>query len=364
MKTKRLGMKIFNNTIVGLTLCCSVFLSSAAAEIIGISFPNFPQNSWQKHGQYLQDYLEEDGYGVSYMPADNVKNQISDIRSMIDSGCDVLVVASIEDKALSKVLDEAKQKNITVIAYDKLIMNSDAVDYYVTFDHYSEGVKKAQYLVDKFNLNERKRRLNVEFFSGAASDNVARDIYNGEMSVLEPYFESGILGCLSFETDFEQTSSRYWNGTAAQRRLRHIISLSQYRKRGPNKKLDIIMSSGNDIPEALKKTLTREYGYKKNELPFISGQDCTDESLSQIKNGQLPMCVFKDTETLAYMTKVVVDRVTNKGFVTFSENSSYFNGVDDIPTYILPVSVVDRNNVDTYLATKEKEKNDSGNYSL
>lgn len=357
-------MKIIEKAVAGVAICYSIFLSTAVAEIIGISFPNYSRDSWLIQGQYLQDYLEEDGYGVSYMLADNVKSQVNDIRSMIDNGCEILVVASIEDKALSKVLDEAKQKNITVIAYEKPIMNSDAVDFYVTFDHYSEGVKKAQYLVEKFKLDERKRRLNVEFFSGAASDIVARDIYNGEMSVLEPYFDSGILGCLSFETDFEQTSTRYWNGNAAQKRLRHIISLSQYRRHSKNKNLDIIISEGNDIPDALKRTLTREYGYRKNELPFITGQDCSEESLTQIKNGQLPMCVFKDTQTLAYMTKVVVDRISSNGFVTFPENSSYFNGVDDIPTYSIPVSVVDRNNVDSYLAAKEKEKNLSGSLNL
>lgn len=357
-------MKIKNIAVAGVAICYSIFLSTAMAEIIGISFPSYARNSWPVQGQYLQDYLEEDGYGVSYMLADNVKNQISDIKIMIDSGCEILVVASIDDKALSKVLDEAKQKNITVIAYEKPIMNSDAVDYYVTFDHYSEGVKKAQYLVDKFKLDERKRRLNVEFFSGAASDNVARDIYNGEMSVLEPYFDSGILGCLSFETDFEQSSTRYWNGTAAKKRLRHIISLSQYRRHSKNKNLDIIISEGNDIPEALNRTLTREYGYKKHELPFITGPDCAEGSFTKIKNGQLPMCVFKDTQTLAYMAKVVVDRVSNKGFVTFLENSSYFNGIDDIPTYSLPVSVVDRNNVESYLAAKEGKKTASGTLNL
>lgn len=351
-------MKIIKKAVACLAVCGSIFLSSAEAEIIGISFPNYAKNSWLIQGQFLQNYLEEDGYGVSFMLADNVRNQKSDIRAMIDSGCDVLVVAAIEDKALSEVLTEAKKKNITVIAYDKLIMNSDAVDYYVTFDHYSEGVKRAQYLVDKFNLNERKGRLNVEFFSGALSDNVARDIYNGEMSVLDPYFESGILGCLSFETDFEQTTARHWNSTAAQRRLRHVISLSQYQRRSKNKKLDIIISSGNEIPGALVKTLTREYGYKKKDLPFITGQDCSEDSFSQIQQGQLPMCVFKDPQTLAYMTKVVVDRIYNKGFVTFPENSSYFNGVDDIPTYVLPVSVVDSSNVEKYVTAVQEEKKD------
>ena len=91
-------MKIIKKAVACLAVCGSIFLSSAEAEIIGISFPNYAKNSWLIQGQFLQNYLEEDGYGVSFMLADNVRNQKSDIRAMIDSGCDVLVVAAIEAK--------------------------------------------------------------------------------------------------------------------------------------------------------------------------------------------------------------------------------------------------------------------------
>ena len=116
------------------------------------------------------------------------------------------------------------------------------------------------------------------------------------------------------------------------------------------------MSSGNEIPETLEKNLAREYGYRKKDLPFITGQDCTKESFNQIKSGQLSMCVFKDTQSLAYMTKVIVNRITNKNEVTFTENSSYFNGVEDIPAYILPVVVVDGSNVEEFLREDRKEE--------
>ncbi len=345
-------MKLLRIAVSGVALCSYLFLSSATSEIIGISFPFNSNSSWQKQGQFLQNYLEDEGYAVSYMQANSVKTQIKDIKTMIEGGCDILVVASIDDKALSGILEEAKNKNVTVISYDRLIMNSPVVDYYVTFDHYSEGVKQAQFLVDKFHLDDEKHRLNVEFFSGARSDNVARDIYEGEMSVLLPYFESGILGSLSFETDFNQTTEYTWNEATAQRRLRHVINLSQYQIKSNTKQLDIILSEGPDIPNSIEKTLTREYGYKSKDLPFITGRDCSDADFSQIKSGKLPMCVYKDPQALPYITKVVINRITNKDGVPVLENSSYFNGVENIPTYILPVTLVDKNNVEDYIGPK------------
>lgn len=127
----------------------SVFLTTNAyAVTIGVSFPNTTSQRWKTEGEYLKSFLEEDGYDILFSIAENDSNtQIKDIEKMITDDCKVLVIACVDELSLTDVLAKAKDKNIKVIAYDRLIRNTDAVDYFATFDHYEVGVKQAKYIV-------------------------------------------------------------------------------------------------------------------------------------------------------------------------------------------------------------------------
>ena len=101
----------------------------------------------------MKAQLEAAGYTVDLQYAANdIPTQVSQIENMIANGCEVLVIASIDGEALGTVLDQAREKNIPVIAYDRLIMNSDAVSYYATFDNWNVGVKQGEYIVEALDL--------------------------------------------------------------------------------------------------------------------------------------------------------------------------------------------------------------------
>ena len=95
-------------------------------------------------GTNMEAQLKEAGYEVDLQYASNdIPTQVSQIENMINSGCQMLVIASIDGDSLGTVLEQAKEKDIPVIAYDRLIMNSDAVTYYATFDNYMVGTSRA-----------------------------------------------------------------------------------------------------------------------------------------------------------------------------------------------------------------------------
>ena len=152
--------------------------------------------------------LKEAGYEVDLQYASNdIPTQVSQIENMINSGCELLVIASIDGDSLGTVLEQAKEKNIPVIAYDRLIMNSDAVTYYATFDNYMVGTKQGEYIKEKLDLDNADGPFNIELVTGDPGDNNARFFFGGAMDVLQPYIDAGKLVVKSGQTDFETVAT-------------------------------------------------------------------------------------------------------------------------------------------------------------
>ena len=122
---------------------------------VGVAMPTKDLQRWNQDGSNMEKELKDAGYEVDLQYASNdVQTQVSQIENMINNGCGVLVIASIEGDSLGTVLASAKEKNIPVIAYDRLIMNTDAVSYYATFDNYMVGTKQGEYIRDQLDLDK------------------------------------------------------------------------------------------------------------------------------------------------------------------------------------------------------------------
>ncbi len=94
--------------------------------------------------------------------SNDTATQVSQIENMITEGVDVLVIASIDGSSLGTVMSQAKEAGIPVIAYDRLIMDSDAVSYYATFDNYMVGTKQGEYIRDNLDLDNAAGPFNLE----------------------------------------------------------------------------------------------------------------------------------------------------------------------------------------------------------
>ena len=124
--------------------------TDAKGSKIGISMPTKSLERWNRDGSYLEKEFEKAGYDVSLTYSDNkIDQQVKDIEGLIADKVDLLVVAAIDGESLAQVLSEAKNQNIPVIAYDRLIMNTDAISYYVSFDNYTVGKLQGEFVVDK-----------------------------------------------------------------------------------------------------------------------------------------------------------------------------------------------------------------------
>lgn len=148
---------------------CLVFVGGCSEEgsgdgkgKIGIAMPTQSSERWIADGNHMVSYFEDLGYETDLQYAEDVvENQVSQIENMITRGVDALVIASVDGEALTTVLESANAEGIPVISYDRLIMNSEFVDYYATFDNFEVGVLQGQYIIDELNLENEEGHLTL-----------------------------------------------------------------------------------------------------------------------------------------------------------------------------------------------------------
>ena len=280
----------------------------------------------------MQKELEAAGYEVDLQYASNdIATQVSQIENMINSGCQLLVIASIEGDSLGTVLEQAKEKNIPVIAYDRLIMNSDAVSYYATFDNYMVGTKQGQYIRDQLDLDNAEGPFNIELVTGSPDDNNVNFFFGGAMDVLKPYMDSGKLVVLSGQTEKAQCATPNWSAEESQKRMENLITSNGYGPEGT--KLDAVLCSNDSTSYGVQNALTAA-GYTAENMPVITGQDCDKPNVKNIVAGLQDMSVFKDTRTLASQVVKMVDAVMQGTEPEINDTETYDNGTGIIPSYL------------------------------
>src|SRR5438445_11470235 len=308
---------------------------------IGIAMPTKSSARWIDDGNNIVKVLKERGYGTDVQDdEDDSPNQLAQVENMVTKGAKVLVIAAIDGTTLSDVLKQAKCKGITVIAYDRLIRDTPNVDYYATFDNFQVGVQQAQSIEQALGLKEGKGPFNIELFGGSPDDNNAFFFYNGSMSVLQPYIDSGKLVVQSKQMGMDKVSTLRWDGATAQARMDNLLSAYYGKKR-----VDAVLSPYDGLSIGILSSLKGVgYGSGNMPMPVVSGQDAEVPSIKSMQRGEQYSTIFKDTRDLARVTADMVDAALSGKEVTVNDTKTYNNGVKVVPSYLLIPVVVDKTN--------------------
>jgi putative multiple sugar transport system substrate-binding protein len=305
---------------------------------VGVAMPTKDLQRWNQDGENMQKQLEAAGYEVDLQYASNdIPTQVSQIENMISSGAKVLVIASIDGDSLGTVLEQAKEQGVAVIAYDRLIMNSDAVSYYATFDNYMVGTKQGEYIRDQLDLDNAAGPFNIELFTGDPGDNNARFFFGGAMDVLNKYIDEGKLVVKSGQKDFDAVATANWATENAQSRMDAIISANY----ADGTKLDAVLCSNDSTAQGVTNSLEANY---TGDWPIITGQDCDIVSVKNMIAGKQSMSIFKDTRTLAAKTVEMVDAIMKGTEAPVNDTKTYDNGTGIIPSYLCEPVFADVNN--------------------
>ena len=312
--------------------------AAAGGKKVGVAMPTQSSERWINDGANMKAQLEALGYEVDLQYAeDDVQAQVSQIENMIASGVNCLVIASIDSDALVNVEAQAKEAGIPIIAYDRLLMNTDAVSYYATFDNKGVGTAIGKYIEENANLDPADPKT-IEFFMGSPDDNNAHMLYAGLMEVLQPYLDNGALVCKSGRTSFDDTCILRWSQETAQQNCENYLT-GFY----ADEDLDICATAFDGFAYGCKAALEGA-GYTDANWPMITGQDAELMATKNIISGKQTMSIYKDTRLLAEKCVTMVQAVLEGAEPEINDTEQYDNGKIVVPSYLCTPVAVDQSN--------------------
>ncbi|WP_195986410.1 multiple monosaccharide ABC transporter substrate-binding protein [Clostridium sp. D53t1_180928_C8] len=310
---------------------------------IGILMPTKSSERWINDGNDMVEELKKLGYKTDLQYAEDVvETQVSQAENLITKGVDCLVIANIDGEALTDVCQKAHDAGIPVVAYDRLIKNTEYVDYYISFDNTLVGVQIGEYIEEALDLkNANGKSYNIELFAGSPDDNNAHMLYDGAMSVLQQYIDNGSLVVVSGQTTFDTVCTLRWDGALAQSRMENILTANY----SAGKKVDAVFSSYDGLSRGIVEAL-RSVGYGTADLPWpvITGQDAETATIKSIILGEQTQTIFKDTRELASRAVKTVDAILKGEEVEVNDTETYDNGIKVVPSYLCTPISVDINN--------------------
>ena len=347
-------MRKLITAVCALALVAAFALQADAGERIGVSMPTQSLQRWNQDGSNMKAQLEAAGYSVDlqYAGDNDIPTQVNQVENMISGGCRVLVIAAIDGSSLTRALEGAKAAGIKVVSYDRLIMNSDSISYYATFDNFKVGTTQGNFIKDQLKLDTAAGPFHMELFTGDPGDNNVNFFFGGAMSILKPFIDSGKIVIPSGQVTQNQVATVNWSTEESQKRMENLVSAIGY---GPNDtRLDAVLSSNDSVANGITNALIAA-GYSASNFPILTGQDCDRPSVKNILAGTQTMSIFKDTRTLANQVVKMVDAIMKGTQVEINDTKTYNNGTGIIPSYLC----------DPVICTKENYKAlllDSGYY--
>ncbi|PPL19478.1 MULTISPECIES: multiple monosaccharide ABC transporter substrate-binding protein [Microterricola] len=364
MKTKKVLLAMFTaGAMLALAACASSPAGTDGGSgegagnggLIGVAMPTKSSERWIQDGNAVKEQLEAQGFKVDLQYAeDDIPTQVSQIENMITKGAEALIIASIDGTTLSSVLEQAAENEIPVIAYDRLIRDTDNIDYYVTFNNYIVGQQQAWSVLNGLGLVELDGTaiadapagpFNVELFAGSPDDNNATFFWQGAIDELQPFIDAGTVVVKSGQTNFEQAAILRWDGEVAQKRMENLLT-STY---SDGSKVNGVLSPYDGLSRGIISALT-DAGYSVGaEWPIISGQDAELDSVKAINSGEQFATIFKDTRELAKVAVEMASALLNGTDVQVNDTETYDNGNFVVPSFLLSSQVVVKDNITSVL---------------
>ena len=329
-----------------------------AAVQVGIVLPTKDEPRWLQDQAQFESILSDAGFTNQVLFSQGSSaTEKTNVETLISKGISVLIICAQDGAAAAAAVEEAKDAGVTVIAYDRLITGTDAVDYYVTFDSFAVGAAQGQYLINNAPAGSG---IPLYLYAGAATDNNAFIFFEGAWSVLQPKIADGtfviansseaealqskadltreevgsIIGQITTDWDFNVAKSK------AEANLTAV---------GADKKGDVLVLAPND---GTARSIADVFAADKDVSSYvITGQDSEKASVQYVIDGKQSMTVFKDTRTLA-ADSVEMAMSILKG-ETPKTDTTYNNEVKDVPAKQTDIVVVTQDNVKEALIDSE-----------
>jgi putative multiple sugar transport system substrate-binding protein len=326
----------------------------AKDSLIGVALPQKTSENWVLAENLFKTDLGGGGYKFDVQFANGgVTEQQNQISTMVTKGAKVIVVGAIDGAQLGTQVKAAHDAGATVIAYDRLLKNTDAVDYYIAYDNRKVGQLQGQALLDGMAKKKPNGPYNIELFAGSPDDNNATFFFNGAMSVLKPYVDKGTLVVKSGQTDFSVCAILRWDPATAQKRMEDLLTKTY----NASTKVAGVLSPYDGLSIGILSALkSNGYGTAGQPYPVVTGQDAEVASVKSIVAGEQYSTVFKDTRQLAKTAVDMTQALLTGAKPQVNNTKDYDNGKKVVPSFLLQPVIVTKDNYQQALV-------DSGYYT-
>ena len=288
---------------------------------IGFSMDSLQLERWQRDRDLFQKRAQELGAEVLVQSADgNDAVQVRQAENLLTQGVDVLVVVPHNGEIAASIVESAKRQHVPVLAYDRIIRNSD-VDFYISYDNEKVGEAQAKYLLD------HAPKGNYVLIGGSPTDNNAHLVRDGQMAVLKPAIDRGDIKIVADQW------AKDWLPSEALRHTENALTQA-------NNKVAAVVASNDSTAGGVVQALEEQKLAGKTQ---VSGQDADLAACQRIVAGTQSMTVYKPIKPLASRAAEIAVALAKRENV--ESNAKINNGFKDVPSYLLTPVVVDQSNI-------------------
>jgi putative multiple sugar transport system substrate-binding protein len=309
-----------------------------AGGLVSVLMPTESLERWNKDGAALKEQIEASGYTVDVIFSNNKEEQQNaDIENQITKGSKLIILSAINGSSVGPAVEKAKEAGIPVLAYDRLIMDTDAVDYYVTFGLENVGKAQATYIIETLGLDTgAKGPFNIEAFAGDPGDNNAKYFFKGAWDLLQPYFASDVLvspsGAVSKDFTVDQWQDigiDKWDTETARQKMEARLTQAYA---GKDVHLDAVLAANDSTSVGFQAAVeaSQLWAVGSPEWPIFVGQDADVPACYNINKGLQAFTVWKDTRTLAKTVAEVAVQIIQGNPPAFPDVMN--NNTKDVPT--------------------------------
>jgi len=292
---------------------------------IGFLIHSLTSSRWQTDTRLIRQYAQKKGVEVIVKNAEGDENrQLGQAKELIAEGADILIVVAANQNTAAGIIRAAHEHRIPVIAYDRMIRNSD-VDYLVSFQYEKVGQLMIEYAI------RNKPSGNYILLWGDASDGNAQFVKTAQIKTIEPYLKNKQVNLVY------QSFVEGWAKENSLHLMKQVLEFSDQR-------IDAVICSNDPIAAGASEAL-HSYGYDTREM-LITGQDATIEGCRNILSGKQTMTIYKSLYDIASQAvELALDVSTHKH--KLKPTSHVYNGRRNVPAILLSPSIVDKNNIDS-----------------
>lgn len=305
--------------------------------LIGLSFDTLKEERWQRDRDAIIARAKALGADTIDLAANsNDTQQIRDVESLITSRVSVLIVVPHNGAAMAKAVALAHAAHIPVIAYDRLIPDSD-LDFYITFDAVKIGALQARYLIDHLPTPGRGRIVRLH---GAKTDHNAHLLKQGQDEVLKPLIDRGdiLVSHEDWVDDWKpENAKRIVNAALSRVAIMAMATPIITGILAPNDgtalgSVQALLEEGQVGPAAAGKPKV-----------VITGQDAELAACQRILAGTQTMTIYKPLSALAARAaEIAVAMASGQPVIA---NAEIDNGRRKVPAFYIDVIAVDEANL-------------------